>query len=166
MIPVFVQSRKTSFQHCATVSHLLEGDMSPKNASFTGAEMEPVLSHSHFLICIFGDTTDSDIFVLCSILPPLQFSILPPFEIFKCTIHDCLCYPDPLCSRTSVRICAQHSAPTPTRGFCSGHQLSHLLHCSVRSREPGTPLSALSMSSDWTVSPAAQSGGSDACRPQ
>jgi hypothetical protein len=59
ILPVLVQSRKSSSQHCAMVAKLMEGDMSPKNASFTGVGMQPVLNHSHFSICIFGDTTNS-----------------------------------------------------------------------------------------------------------
>ena len=118
MLSVLVQRRKSSFQHCDIFFHRDRDATCLEQFSF----LDLYLQRYH------GFQTDSkSSFVLCSILPPLLSSILPPFEIFKWSYM--------------TRICDQHSAPTATPGSSSGHQLSNLLYCRVRSRKPGTPLS-------------------------
>ena len=162
MLSVLVQSRKSSFQHCATVSQLLEGDMSPRNASFTGAEMQPVLNHSHFLICIFGDTTDS-----CQI----SLFYVPFYHLFNFPFYHPLKFsntPYMTASATRIHCTDGHqnaSVPNtlhqpPPGGSVVGMNCPiYSTAASVRAREPGTPLSVLSLPSSWTVSPATQSGG-------
>ena len=155
MLSVLVQSRKTSFHHCATVSQLLEGDMSPKNASFTGAEMQPVLNNSHFLICIFRDTTDSR-----QILN-LLWSSVPFYHLFYLPFYHLLKFSNGHTWHTSV---TNTLHPPPLRVPLV--DINCPIYCTSASVRGSPVLLSLSTHTTWTVPPVGQSVGPTASRPQ